>query len=300
MCGCPGSTDPWQRCPHCILGQEGLGSNVGLLDATIPVIQSGDTELLLEEKTLLAKTCSWTLAGCGKGRKVLCVEDCPLFLEMGEVFWEGNYYVPIAHLWLEVHWQGEVLLCHSEHVPHSVSVLGSVTKACMILRSIEELQHKPGMVSKTQSELCEVLPLYYSFVLPASCCLLPLFFIWPECLQGIWAHLPCLGQRWDYCIRWPKLCHRSTLAVSRDGLCLCSHSYNPSHPCIAWIYLHNMTGAAASLVCTVGNFEAALGQQALGKSAMCSMPTASPQSAHMSTSSFWKSVMTLNILKCTV
>lgn len=40
-----------------------------------------------------------------------------------------------------------------------VSLLGSVTKACMILRSIEELQHKPGMVSKTQSELCEVFPL---------------------------------------------------------------------------------------------------------------------------------------------
>ncbi|NWR50018.1 SRP72 protein, partial [Regulus satrapa] len=32
---------------------------------------------------------------------------------------------------------------------------GSVTKACMILRSIEELQHKPGMVSKTPSELHE-------------------------------------------------------------------------------------------------------------------------------------------------
>lgn len=40
-----------------------------------------------------------------------------------------------------------------------VSLLGSVTKACMILRSIEELQHKPGMVSKTPYELCKVFPL---------------------------------------------------------------------------------------------------------------------------------------------
>lgn len=40
-----------------------------------------------------------------------------------------------------------------------VSLLGSVTKACMILRSIEELQHKPGMVSKTPPEPCKVFPL---------------------------------------------------------------------------------------------------------------------------------------------
>lgn len=55
---------------------------------------------------------------------------------------------------------GSIRCCDAiQSVLFFVPLLGSVTKACMILRSIEELQHKPGMVSKTLCELCKVFPL---------------------------------------------------------------------------------------------------------------------------------------------
>lgn len=55
---------------------------------------------------------------------------------------------------------GGIRCCDSiQSVFFLVPLLGSVTKACMILRSIEELQHKPGMVSKTARELCKAFPL---------------------------------------------------------------------------------------------------------------------------------------------
>lgn len=94
-----------------------------------------------------------------QGQKGLLCRRLSFVLGNGGGILRRKSLCPHCSPWPEIHWQGEVLLCHSEHVPHCLSVLGSVTKACMILRSIEELQHKPGMVSKTQSELCEVFPL---------------------------------------------------------------------------------------------------------------------------------------------
>lgn len=203
MSGYTGSTDCWQKCPQSLwnaeslLGQDNFGSSVRLHNGTIPICsQAAQTwawrELLGSQSLLLNPCRMWQ-----EQKGPLC-GGLPLTPAMGEM-WEGELFcphcLPLARSSLV---GSSVVMPFRVCSSLSLSLLGSVTKACMILRSIEELQHKPGMVSKTPSEPCKVFPLQESFALLAPFCLFPMTATWLECLQGFWAHLPCLGQRWYY------------------------------------------------------------------------------------------------------
>lgn len=141
-----------------VLGQEGFGSSVELPYATIPAYSQA------------AQSCSWKRRACLQKlapeplQDVARAERSTVWRPVLYSWKRGSYSKKgiVKSLLFTFGWKftGRVkCYCATQSMFLPVSLLGSVTKACMILRSIEELQHKPGMVSKTQSELCNVFPL---------------------------------------------------------------------------------------------------------------------------------------------